>query len=325
MNHILKNIHNDTHILKYFSSFITVSNGKVVHITEPSLSYCPLASHLHADFKKIKAAGSRTIKQAIRKTIESKIKKYGFFTDNRKFTCNDICVPYGASEMMMFALRKRKISAAVVVCDGAGTVIVNKPEIVQGIGARMNSLVFTSPIKETIEKLKQLKCRIVSDDAWIDQVQGVREAAEKRYKTIAVTINGHSSDCLKEIRKIESKYGISVTILVVCTTGVDEHNVSLIRRYADIVWSCASMEIRKKIGSRAILQLSKQIPVFILTKKGIDFVSAYTKNSKFIKNLDIKKQYLVSGDKGIKRINIGNFSVFISEAYLPVAGGRIPA
>ncbi len=38
--------------------------------------------------------------------------------------------------MISFALRKKAIDAAVVVCEGAGTIITNKPEVVQGIGAR---------------------------------------------------------------------------------------------------------------------------------------------------------------------------------------------
>jgi len=320
-----ENDQRDIHILKYFSSFITVSKGKVIYITEPSLSYCPLANQLHVDFKKIKTAGRKAIKQAIRKTIESKIEKYGFFTENRDFSHNSILVPYGASEMLMFVLRRHVVNAAVVVCDGAGTVIVSDPEIVHGIGARMNSLVFTSPIKETIEKLRQLKCRVVFDHALIDQAQGVQEAVKMGYKTIAVTVSGHSADCLKEIRETEAKCGVSIIILVVCTTGIDKDKVDLIRRYADVVWSCASAEIREKIGSMAILQLSKQIPVFVMTKKGIDFVSAYAENPRFVKKLDIKKQHLVSGRKNGRRMRMGNFSAFISEACLPVTAGRIPA
>jgi putative methanogenesis marker protein 8 len=302
----------------------TVSKGRVIYITEPSLSYCPLANRLHEYFKKIKIVDKKAIKQAIRKTIESKIEKYGFFTENRDFSHNSILVPYGASEMLMFALRRQAVNAAVVVCDGAGTVIVDSPEVVQGIGARMNSLVSTSPIKETIKKLKNLKCRVISENASIDQVRGVRDAVMAGYKKIAVTISGNSAGSLKEIRAIEAESGVYIIILVVCTTGIDKDKINLIRRYADIVWSCASKNIREEIGPLAILQISKQMPVFVLTGKGIDFISGYAEGPPVIKNLDTRKQYLVSnGGKG-HVLRLGNFGACVREAHLPVLSQNAP-
>ena len=75
---------------------------------------------------------------------KKKIAEFGFFTSRRGIIRKDIAVPFGASEILMYCMKKEIIDAAVIVCDGAGTVIVNKPEIVQGIGARMNGLFFTS-------------------------------------------------------------------------------------------------------------------------------------------------------------------------------------
>ncbi|MDD5156222.1 MAG: DUF2099 family protein, partial [Candidatus Omnitrophica bacterium] len=112
----------DIHVLKYFSSFVSVSNGKVINITEPALMFCPLAKHLYKDFSGIRNNDKKAIKSAIKSTIEAKIKDYGFFTDKRKISCTDVSIPYGASEMLSFALRKKAIDAAVVVCEGAGTV-----------------------------------------------------------------------------------------------------------------------------------------------------------------------------------------------------------
>ena len=158
----------DIHVLKYFSSFVSVSHGKVINITEPTLTFCPLAKHLYKDFSNMRGNDKEAIKSAIKSAIESKIKDYGFFTDNRKLSYGDVSIPYGASEMLMFALRKGVIDAAVVVCEGAGTVITNKPEVVQGIGARMNSLLLTSPIKGIIKKLKSANCQVIFENALID-------------------------------------------------------------------------------------------------------------------------------------------------------------
>ena len=72
------------------------------------------------------------------------------------------------------------------------------------------------------------------------------------------------------------------------------------------------------------MQLSKQIPVFVLTRKGIDFISAYAQDSGRIKDLDLGKQYLISNEKGGKRMKIGNFTAFISETRLPVSARSVP-
>lgn len=273
-------MHNqDIHVLKYFSSFVSVSEGKIINITEPTLIFCPLASRLYKEFRLIPKNDKDVLKGAIKKVIQSKIRDYGFFTENRKFSFKDVVIPYGASEIISFALRKKSVEAAVVVCEGAGTVITDKPDIVQGIGARMNSLLLTSPIKKIIHNLKSAGCILVSESALIDQARGVKEAIKSGYKTIAVTVCGHSAEDLKIIRSLEKEYGVSIICLVVCTTGVSRDKINMIRDYADLAWSCASSDARRIIGTVAILQLSRQIPVFVLTKKGVDFVSGYAREN----------------------------------------------
>lgn len=314
----------DIHVLKYFSSYVSVSNGKVINITEPTLTFCPLAEHLYKDFRGKRNGDKETIKNIIKKAIESKIKDYGFFTDDRKFSFDDVSIPYGASEMLGFALRKKAIDAAVVVCEGAGTVISDKPNIVQGIGARMNSLLLTSPIKGIIQNLKSFGCQVVFENALIDQARGVEEAIKAGNKTIAVTVCGHSAENLKAIRSIEKEHDASVITLAVCTTGITKDKINMIRDHADLVWSCASFDVRRIIGPLAILQLSRQIPVFVLTKKGIHFVSEYAREEGIIKNLDIKKQYLVSNEPGGQYVYLGGFKAYISEFKLPVGSRKEP-
>ncbi len=315
----------DIHVLKYFSSFVSVSYGKVINITDPTLNFCPLAEHLYKDFSGIRGNDKAAIKNAIKKAIELKIKDYGFFTDDRKLSYGDVSIPYGASEMLMFALRKNAIDAAVVVCEGAGTVITDAPEIVQGIGARMNSLLLTSPIKGIIGKLKTAGCRIVSENALIDQFQGAREAIKAGYKTIAVTVSGDSAENLKRLRLLEKENGVKIILLAVCTTGVDRDKIALIGDYADLVWSCASFDVRQMIGPLSIMQLSKQIPVFVLTKNGVNFVSAYADESQLINSLDTKKQYLFSNEYSKQCVHLGSFKVFISESKLPVNAQSMPS
>lgn len=308
----------DIHILRYFSSFISVADKQVINVTDPILTYCPLAGHLYKGLKNIDGADKNALKLEIKRIIEDKIRKYGFFTARRELFSCDPAIPYGASEMMMFALKKKNIDAAVIVCDGAGTIVTNNEYVVQGIGARMNTLLLTSPIKELIARLKEVGCDVVFENALIDQVRGVDEAIKTGYRKITVTVNGHDSEKLKEIRQLESSSDATVTILIVCTTGITGMKVDEIRRYADIVWSCASSDIRYKIGKVSLLQVSKQIPVFILTKSGIDFFSAYADDSSVLRDLDNQKQYLISHEPVGEMVKFGNFYSFLREEKLPV-------
>ncbi|MCK4788888.1 MAG: DUF2099 family protein [Desulfobacteraceae bacterium] len=308
----------DLHIVRVLSAFVAISNGQVVAMTEPLLEHCPLARLLYPQTRR--ACGPQETKEAIKESIAEKISKFGQYTDKRTLQTQDIAVPYGASEMLMYALRKKVIDAAVVVCDGAGTVITDRPDIVQGIGARMNGLFYTSPIRPITDRLSQLGCHVpFAETADVNQVGGLKTAAQLGYKNIGVTINA-CMDNLAEASQIVSDYGVEVISLVICTTGISTNELALVRKYADLVWGCASVGVRK-LGKKALLQLSIAIPVF--TKKGLKLASAYSDNN-LIEELDTKKQYLVSSTYKGQGIKMGDFAAYLSEHKLPVRSLKEP-
>ncbi|MGA1824234.1 MAG: methanogenesis marker 8 protein [bacterium] len=314
--HIRKEEYTDLHIIRGFSSFAAISNKKIIAMTDPWMKYCPLFTML---YNRIEKEDIAAIKNRIREALEEKIEKFGSYTSRRELKREDIAVPYGASEIMMYALRKRGIDAAVVVCDGAGTVICDEPSLVQGIGARMNGLFYTTPIQDVIKGIeKQNGIVVFPDNGTIDQISGLKKAAEKGYTRIAVTINGFSDDDLTSIPEIEREYGITVFILIVCTTGITEDRADQIAHYADLIWSCASGTVRERIGRISVLQISRGIPVFVLTRKGLDFVSYYASDPARIRDLDLAKQYIIAGKiEGIP-ITMGTMSPCIAESVLPV-------
>ena len=314
----------DLHIIRFYSSYVAISEGKVISITEPYMSYCPLVESLYRNIGRFNH--HQDVKDTIMKAVEEKIHKFGHFTKNRELIRNDIAVPYGASEMLMYAMRKKIIDAAVIVCEGAGTVIVNKPEVIQGIGARMNGVFFTTPIGKIISELEKYGCHVVFSRAAINQIEGVKKAVSLGYKRIAVTINAsmEESKSLSVLREIEGSRDVLVTSLAVCATGINEEKIKELSEYADLVWSCASSELREIIACRAIVQISKKIPVFVLTKKGLEFLSGYSSNKKFIRNLILDKQYIISNDREGKSIKMGRFNVYITESSLPVRDEKEP-
>lgn len=262
----------DLHILKYCSSFVSISCGKVFYVSDPKADFCPLARRFYKDIIG-KNNDKKSIKEAIRRIIEFKIEKFGFFTEQRNFDIQRTQVPYGASEMLMRALQSKVIDAAVVVCDGAGTVISSSPQVVQGIGGRMHNIIMTSPIARIISKLSLLGCIVLSGDAIIDQTEGVRKAIDLGYKAIGVTMDGHSAKHLERLKGMGKKYGVKIISLITCTTGVNKEEAEKIRRYGDLAWSCLSEEIRRAIGPAAKMQLSSLMPVYAISEEGVRFAS----------------------------------------------------
>jgi len=320
--HIERVCDKDLHIIRFYSSYIAISNGRVIEVTDPCMSYCPLASSLYRDLNL--TDNPSLVKEAIKRAIELKISEFGYFTEERELFSRNIAIPYGASEILMYALEKKFIAAAVVVCDGAGTVIVDRPEIVQGIGARMNGIFYTSPIKGIIRKLEKTGSCVVFEDGNIDQIRGIEKAASLGYRRIAVTINASMYAPVNLIKKIESDFKISVVSLAICTTGISINKIQEIGEYSDVIWSCASDRLREIIGKKAIIQLSKKIPVFIMTKKGLDLISSYSSDGTLIKNLDLSRQYIIAGDRRGKKIKMGIFNTCLDEAILPVRHEKEP-
>lgn len=276
--HSMAAIKEDIHIVRYFTSLITVANGKVKNVTAPTISTCPMAGALYSGLKNSKGFSKSQLKAAIKGTIENKIARFGFFTKNRVIEHNGVAIPYGASEIIAHGLKNKAIDCAVMVCDGAGTVITESPELAQGIGARMNTVLKTSAMPGVIKRLRQYGCYVADSNGAIDQKRGIIKAAKIGYKKIAVTISAYRGEGLKNIRDLERQHGTSIIILVICTTGINMTRIKEIEKYADIVWACHSEEVKNRLDKLAIKKLSNVSPVYILTRKGVKLVSGYAPN-----------------------------------------------
>ncbi len=245
---------------------VRISQKGVEVLTEPTVDYCPLHESLYGT-KKIDA-------ESVRKSVEKKVAGFGFCCGDRAFAGEPI-VAYGASEMMQVWLDKGLIDCAVVVCEGAGTVIAVKGELVQAIGARLTGIIKTSPISEVIERVEASGGTVLDKTtARIDQVEGVKRAFDLGFKRIAVSVAGFQAKAISKIREFETSPKTDVLVFSVCNTCVDRSAVKHIAK-ADIVCASASKILRTEIGSRALMQLGMTIPVYTLTDKGKRLVLAY--------------------------------------------------
>jgi putative methanogenesis marker protein 8 len=247
-------------------SHVQISESGVQVLTEPLLEYCPLHESLYGT--------QRIDAESVQKSVEEKITDWGFCCRNRCFYAESV-VAYGASEMMRVWLEKGLMDCAVVACEGAGTVITSSWALVQGIGARLTGIVKTSPIQETIERIKREDSVVLDGkSARIDQVEGVRRAFDLGFKQIAVSVAGFQAKAISAIRDIETNANTNVLIYSVCNTRVDKTDAEHIAQ-ADIACASASKLLRTQIVSKAQLQLGVTIPVYALTENGKRLILAY--------------------------------------------------
>lgn len=240
---------------------VVVKDGEVIEVGESELKWCPLIDKL--------SGVQKITSEEVKKNVESKIKDYGMFTAKRHLLGHDTFVAFGASEIMMSGLRSGFLDATVTACDGAGTVISDNPELVQGMGGRMSGLVETEPIEDVINGIQKLGGIVLdTKTASIDPVGGVKKAAELNYKKVAVTTA--DSKTAKNLRELEAELGLDLTIIAVHVTGVSKDEAQGLLENSDLVTSCASKYIREL--AKPIVQVAAAIPLFALTKKGKELV-----------------------------------------------------
>lgn len=245
---------------------VRISEKGVEVLSEPLIEYCPLHEALYGT-KKVDV-------ESVQKSVEMKIASFGFCCGDRVF-CFEPVVAYGASEMMHVWLEKKLIDCAIVVCEGAGTVIAFKGELVQAIGASLTGIVKTSPIPEIVDKIRGEGGIVLEEKtAVIDQFAGVKKALALGFKRVAVSVAGFQSKAISDIRKLENREKADVLVFSVCNTCIGEKDVAHIAQ-ADVVCVSASQILRKEIGKKALMQLGVTIPVYALTEKGKRLILAY--------------------------------------------------
>ena len=251
----------DEHILEAIGRCrVVIRNGEVIEIGEARITSCPLT-------KKFAYPLSVLDKESVKANIEYRIKAWGMCTPRREVSDTREFVGFGASELLSFGLSAGLLDAVVLACDGAGTVIVTKPALVQGIGGRMSGLVKTVPYKDVIMRIEE-NGGIVIDKvhASLDQTAGVARAYEMGYKNVAVTVAIPA-----EAKKIRERYPDAI-IFGVHVTGLDREEAEMLVSAADLVTSCASKTLREVAGRKALLQAGVAVPIFAVTTKAKDLI-----------------------------------------------------
>jgi putative methanogenesis marker protein 8 len=274
----------DEHVVEAIGrTRVVIRHGKVVEVGGPLIRDCPLA-------RRFAVPVTDFTPEAIRANIEHRIASFGMCTPARDLLSDRDFVLFGASELLSTALRAGLVSAVVLACDGAGTVVVTRPDLVQGIGGRMSGLARTSPIREVIAGIRSLGGEVLDPrGGTIDMPSGADLAAVRGHRRFAVTVA--SSADAERIRALHPR----AVIFAVHTTGISREEAERLVRACDLVTSCASRHLRD-LGAGALLQAGTAIPVFAFTPAGKEVILS--------KLRETASPLLVKGER------------------LPVAGGR---
>jgi putative methanogenesis marker protein 8 len=251
------------HKVEMAKSKVLIEDGRVKVLSPPLVKRCPLRRNLYGCEEEDEGT--------VKRVLESHIHELGMYTPDRVLELEDEPVTFGASEMINDALRQGILDAAVLVCEGVGTVIIDRPKVIQAVGAHMTGILETQPIPRTRKRLEMLGCKTLGN-CEIDQVQGFVKAVSLGYERIAVTVSG---DCAADTRALRRK-GVEKErrplILAVHTSGISKRSAETLAKYADVVWGCASKQVREAVGPKALLQIGTGIPVFALTMEGKEIV-----------------------------------------------------
>lgn len=278
----------DEHIIEAIGKCrVVVRDGKVVEVGKPIIADCPLAKRFAFPVPEITP-------EAIQANIEHRIRAFGMCTPAREILDTRAFVGFGASELISFGIQSGMLDAAVVACDGAGTVVATRPEMVQGIGGRMSGLVCTCPYPSVIERI-ELNGGYVLDPvtARMDQQSGVALAHLKGFRRIAVTVALPA-----DAEAIRAAYPDTL-IVAVHVSGLTRVEAARLVGASDLVTSCASKPIREIAGPLALVQAGIAIPVFAMTPVGKALI--------------------------IEKIRTSSEPVLIKPTKLPVTGDKEPS
>ena len=165
----------DKHVIEALGKAeVIIENGEITSVSEPVIDYCPIFGKYH-NIKQI-------TREDIRKNIQYRIDDFGMCTKDRILKMDDM-LSVGISEILRSNVEIGNIDCVVGACDGAGTVLMTDPDIVQGVGGRVSGLVSTTPIPEIIEGLSSENV-LNPETAELNQIKGLKMAVERGFKIL---------------------------------------------------------------------------------------------------------------------------------------------
>ncbi|MGE4274978.1 MAG: methanogenesis marker 8 protein [Candidatus Methanomethylophilaceae archaeon] len=232
---------------------VVIEDGRVTEIGQPLIEYCPL-------FKRHRGIDCLT-PETIRENVEFRMRDFGMCSSSRSMRMEDF-LSFGVSELLSMGVANGHLDAAVLVCDGAGSCVVDDPSMIQGIGGRISGIISTDTIPEVVQAIGEEKVLDAQKGA-IDQFEMTYKAFQLKYRTLGVTVASP-----KDARMLRDAYGDSVRLFAVHTTGLGMEEAEIMFDNCDVITACASQTLREVAKKRALLQVGTRIPIYAATEFG---------------------------------------------------------
>ncbi len=255
----------DKHVIETLGKVrVVIENGEITEVGESEMKYCPMFHAMH----KVDELNE----EFIRKNINFRIEDFGMCTPDRVIEMDD-AVTVGISEILKTNMEKGNIDCVVGACDGAGTLLMTSPRVVQGVGGRVSGLVSTTPIPDVIMRLEEKGSTVLDPEtAELNQLEGLKLAVENGFKNIAITIL--PCPMVEEIRSYPVDDDVNVYIFVAHTTGIAADEVEMLFENADIVTACASKAISDYADEHKPYYYGVKVPIFCASEKGRELLDA---------------------------------------------------
>lgn len=251
----------DYHVIEALGKTrVVIENGEVTSVGDPLVDYCPI-------FDKIDNAKHLT-KDFVKWNMEKRIREFGMCTPQRVVKMKDF-LSFGISEILKTNIERGLIDCVVGVCEGVGTLLMNDPEIIQGVGGRVSALISTTPIPEVIEQVG-VENVVNPETADLDPIKGLEMAIEKGYKNIAITIL--PSKTIEEIAQYPLPEDVNTYMFVAHTTNASLEEVESAFNYCDVITACASDKVRDYAEKEKAYYSGSKVPIFAITEKGKEFL-----------------------------------------------------
>ena len=249
----------DRHVIETLGKVkVVIEDGEITSVGSSEMKYCPMFHAMHGV--------EELNEEFIRKNINFRIEDFGMCTPNRVIEMDD-AITVGISEILKTNIEKGNIDCVVGACDGAGTLLMTNPRVVQGVGGRVSGLVSTTPIDKVINNLQEKGCVVLNPKtAELNQLEGLKLALDMGYKNIAITIL--PSPMVEEIRNYPVDDDVNVYIFVAHTTGVEPQEVKMLFDNADIVTACASKAISEYADEYKPYYYGVKVPIFCASEDG---------------------------------------------------------
>ncbi len=262
----------DRHVIEAMGKTrVIIEDGKITYVGSPQVEYCPLFFR-HRGIEKITP-------EVVKANIEFRIKDFGMCAPGRKLRMRDF-LSFGVSELLGMTVFEGILECAVIAGDGAGTMVLDDPEMIQGIGGRISGMVETSPIAGVIEAIGAERV-LDPKTAKIDQVDGVAKAVDMGYRSIGVTIAFPQDAAL-----IREEYGNKVAIFAVHTSGIELTDAEELFDVCDIITACASRSVRERARERSLLQVGNRVPIYAASPLGVAILKERMEQINFQKSAE---------------------------------------